>query len=77
MRNSTTTKIIFCAAITLGAASTALAASPYGNSFDQCVASHNYGSGDSDNSFSGYDMAVGRCLELVNRPRVAQSRDAR
>jgi hypothetical protein len=63
---SAKTKIILCVAITLGATSTALAASPHRNAFEQCVATHNYGSSD-DDSLTGYDMAVGRCMELLNR----------
>jgi hypothetical protein len=64
--------IVLCVALTLGVAPTALAASPYGSEFDKCVATHDDGS--SGGPFTGYDIAVGRCMKYINQPRVAQSR---
>jgi hypothetical protein len=81
MRTTTSikTKIALCVAVMLGTASTGLAAGPYGNpsELQQCAArlqGSGYGSVDSDNSFSGYDMAVGRCMEYINRPHAGQPR---
>jgi hypothetical protein len=69
------TQIALCVALILGTASTALAAGP--SDLQQCAArmqTFGHGSTDSDNSFSGYDMAVGRCMEYINRPHAGQPR---
>jgi hypothetical protein len=77
--NSIKTQIVLCVALILGTASTALAAGPHGNpsELQQCAArqqAFGHGSMDSDNPFSGYDMAVGRCMEYINRPHAGQPR---
>jgi hypothetical protein len=79
MRTTTSVKtsIVLCVMAMLSTASTALAAGP--SELQQCAArlqasGQGYGSMDSDNSLSGYDMAVGRCMEYINRPHGGQPR---
>jgi hypothetical protein len=64
-------------AIILGTAAAALAASPYGSpgELQQCVAKmapsgRSAGPGDLDDlGVTEFDVMVGRCLSLINRPR--------
>jgi hypothetical protein len=73
------TTLILGVAITIGAASSALAAGPSGSDAElrQCIArmdGSGFGSDPDDAGTTAYDVVVGRCLEQLYRLHGRQTR---